>query len=113
MCQKDKLIQRTPGQFVCYHWVHSTFAYAGEKIRLREGGSQCNFNPEEVICCHPSCSSHYQKLFDAGLITKQFYDYYSPDSDVPEPCYDDRVKRILVTMTSMQECLTRIYSKKH
>lgn len=112
MCNHN-LIKRRPGEFVCYHWEHSTFAYAGEKSSLREGGSQCNFKPEEVICCHLSCSSHYQKLFDAGLITKEFYDYYSPDSKVLEPCCDDRVRGILATLTSEQQSLTLSYLAEH
>lgn len=95
MCQQDKLIKRTPGEpGVCYYWDHDTFAYA-------------------EICCNPNCPSHYQKLFDSGLISKEFYDYYSPDSTVLEPCCDERVKGILTTMTSMQECLTHIYLKEH
>lgn len=112
MCNSN-LIERELGQFVCYHWEHSTFAYAGEKSTLREGGSQCSFKPEEVICCHLSCSTHYQKLFDAGLITKEFYDYYSPDSKVPEPCCDDRVRSIIAALTSTQQRLTLSYLAEH
>lgn len=113
MCQQGKLIERTPGQFVCYHWVHPTFAYAGDKKFLNEKGIQCNNSPDAVICCHPSCPSHYQKLFDSDLISKEFYHYYSPNSTVPEPCCDEIVKEILTIMTSMQEVLTQSYLEEH